>query len=95
MITAKMSEAEDTELHKMARLYEKLKDFYAQPIDGYWPLRPKWIPDITKRHRYKAVFSSEPPMLHAFRRFTFQEFCEIYRIRSREQNFEGIYDCGD
>jgi len=40
-------------------LFQKLKDFYAQPLDGQWPLRPKWAPDLDNppKHVYFYGFN--------------------------------------
>ncbi len=56
-------------------IFKKLKSFYAQPIDGYWPLRPCWVPDLGKPPRHKSRFSGE--IVTNFRRFTYEEFCQI------------------
>lgn len=75
----KLREMPDQELNHLMELYQKLKNFYAQPLDGYWPLRPKWVPDITKWHGYVSPLRGDKaPQLTKFRRFTFEEFCEIY-----------------
>lgn len=66
-------------------LWQKLKDFYAQPLDGCWPLRPCWVPDLEKPPRHvKSRQVSEIPVT-SFRRFTFEEFLQILEMRKVKQ----------
>ena len=58
-------------------LFEKLKDFYAQPIDGCWPLRPCWVPDLDKPPKHVFHRISSNTRVNQFRRFTFEEFVQI------------------
>ncbi len=74
-------EKEQQEQAYLFNIFQKLKNFYAQPLDGYWPLRPKWVPDITKQHKYKTPYSNMPACIVSFRRFTFEEFCKIFKLR--------------
>lgn len=61
------------------RQYEKLKDFWAQPMDGMWPLRPVWCPDISKPV-LSADFITGVKKLTRCRRFTFEEFCQASNL---------------
>lgn len=80
-------------------LFEKLKDFYAQPLDGYWPLRPRWMPDISRARLHKSEFSprNAPPIRIGFRRLTFEEFCRFYESLhfSEQRERRVIYDNGN
>jgi len=67
-------------------LFQKLKNFYAQPLDGRWPLRPKWVPNLDKPPKH--VFGDIPTdsmghyrkeIITLFRRFTFKEFLEVLK----------------
>ena len=73
------------------RLFEKLKDFYAQPLDGCWPLRPKWVPDLNRppKHVYREALTDtmghyRKERITSFRRFTFEEFLQILEMRKNE-----------
>lgn len=58
-------------------LFQKLKDFYAQPLDGCWPLRPCWVPDLDKPPKHVFHRISSNTKVNRFRRFTFEEFVQI------------------
>lgn len=65
-------------------IFKKLKNFYAQPVDGMWPLRPKWVPDLSKppNHVFREIPTDttshyRKERVTSFRRFTFEEFCQI------------------
>jgi len=62
-------------------LYEKLKNFYAQPLDGCWPLRPCWVPDLTKPPKHIKSMNNKHIKVTSFRRFTFEEFLQILILR--------------
>ena len=71
-----------TEHDKAYALFEKLKDFYAQPLDGCWPLKPHWVPNLKKPPRHvKRRIGGGP--IDAFRRFTFDEFVQILETKSK------------
>lgn len=71
----------EKEMAHLQKLFDKLKNFYAQPVDGYWPLRPKWAPDISKPLKYKSPYRNDPWIRKCtFRRFTFEEFCQIFTM---------------
>lgn len=72
------------EIEYLAGLFEKLKDFYAQPVDGFWPLRLKWCPDLRKPPYYISPFTKF--RCHTFRRFTLEEFITIFKM----ENWNGI-----
>ena len=58
-----------------SELWQKLKDFYAQPLDGCWLLRPCWVPDLNKPPKHvKSLWNVR---VTSFRRFTFEEFVKI------------------
>ena len=67
-------------------IFEKLKNFYAQPLDGCWPLKPCWVPDLKKPPRHvvsRNSFLNRPPeRVTSFRRFTFDEFKQILEAKS-------------
>jgi len=58
-------------------LFQKLKDFYAQPLDGCWPLRICWVPNLDKPLKHKSMYTGEN--VTRFRRFTYEEFLEILK----------------
>lgn len=66
-------------------LFEKLKNFYAQPIDGCWPLNPRWVPDLKKPPKHVFSRNVAPGQaktrVTAFRRFTYNEFLEILKVK--------------
>lgn len=62
-------------------IFEKLKDFYAQPLDGCWPLRPCWVPDLEKPPRHVKSRNNKHVQVTSFRRFTFEEFVQILEMR--------------
>ncbi len=69
-------------------LFQKLKNFYAQPLDGCWPLRPCWVPDLNKppKHVEKTLSSDTTgyytdKIVTNFRRFTFDEFLQVLEMR--------------
>jgi len=64
-------------------LFQKLKDFYAQPEDGYWPLRPCWVPDLDKPSKHKSMYSGEN--VARFRRFTYEEFLSILERKRKSK----------
>lgn len=70
-------------------LFEKLKDFWAQPLDGCWPLKPCWVPNLEKLPKH--IKSRQNPILKVdrFRRFTFDEFCQILELR-REKTIQNL-----
>ena len=70
------------------KIFKKLKGFYAQPLDGCWPLRPCWVPDLNKppRHVYRETLTDSmghyrKERITQFRRFTFEEFLQILILR--------------
>jgi len=63
-------------------IFDKLKDFYAQPMDGCWPLRPCWVPDLNRAPKH--VKSMDGERVTSFRRFTFEEFLQILEIKKRK-----------
>jgi len=77
-------------------LFEKLKDFYAQPLDGCWPLRPHWVPDMEKPPKHvksRHLSQSLVFTVTKFRRFTFEEFIQILEIK-RQRNIERFMNHG-
>jgi len=62
-------------------IFEKLKKFYAQPLDGCWPLKPCWVPDLKKPPKHIVGRNRLPGgpkyIVTSFRRFTFDEFEQI------------------
>ena len=60
-------------------IFEKLKDFYAQPLDGCWPLTVCWVPDLDKPPKHKSMFNGMSVV--RFRRFTYEEFLSILERR--------------
>ena len=69
-------------------IFEKLKNLYAQPEDGCWPLRPCWVPDLKNPPKHvEKVLSSYTPghcydkIVTKFRRFTFGEFKQILEVK--------------
>lgn len=74
----------DKELNYLAGLYDKLKNFYAQPIDAGKYLQPKWIPDISIPHRisFRNVMGFYyEKRLTSLRRLTFMEFCNFFQSK--------------
>lgn len=66
------------------RLFEKLKDFYAQPLDGCWPLRPCWVPDLNRPPKHARSRQPWGGKVASFRRFTFEEFLQILEMKKHE-----------
>jgi len=62
-------------------IFEKLKNFYAQPLDGCWPLRPCWVPDLNKPPKHVKSRINKYVPITSFRRFTFEEFLQILEMR--------------
>ena len=65
-------------------IFEKLKKFYAQPVDGHWPLRARWVPNLDKppNHVFREIPSDTTghyykEKITCFRRFTYEEFLQI------------------
>uniref|UniRef100_A0A6M3K8D4 Uncharacterized protein n=1 Tax=viral metagenome TaxID=1070528 RepID=A0A6M3K8D4_9ZZZZ len=67
-------------------LYNKLKNFYAQPLDGCWPLKPCWVPDLQNPPKHifsRNVLPGQPKTrVTNFRRFTYEEFAQILGVKN-------------
>ncbi len=73
-------------------IFEKLKDFYAQPLDGCWPLRPAWVPNLENppKHVYRKIPTDSTghyrkERITSFRRFTYEEFMQLLACKKENR----------